>query len=127
MHQQIRFVVPGSSPPDVRNPLKDLAEAGISVVAIGGSGVEHGGEIAITVSHDDHDRALNLLKKFHPRVVEVKVCWLVPDQAGQLLACMEEARGEAKWANKRLRDISIGAETDNEGRIPVQLFFEGPR
>ena len=127
MHQQIRMVVPGSSPPDLASPLQILADANISIVAIGGGGVEHGGEVAITVGHDDHDRALDLLKRFRPRVVEVKVCWLAPDQPGQLLACVQEARGEPKWANKRIRDVTIGAETDAQGRIPVQIFFEGAR
>lgn len=127
MHQQIRMVVPSGSPQDVRKPLQVLADNKISAIAVGGSALEHGGELAITVSHEQHDEALRHLQPFRPRVVEVKVCWLVPDQPGQLLACVEEARGDAKWANKRLRDITIGAERDDEGRIPVQLYFEGAR
>jgi hypothetical protein len=126
MHQQIRMVVPSMSPQDVRGPLQVLADAKISLVAVGGSGVEHGGELALTVSHEQHDQALELLRRFRPRVVEVKVCWLVPGEPGQLLACVEEARGESQWANKRIRDITIG-EADPQGRVPVQLFFEGPR
>ena len=128
MHQQIRMVIPGSSPPDFAKALQILADAGISVLAVGGGNVEHGGEVSVAVAHgNDQDRAVDLLKSYHPRVVDVHLCHLVPDEPGQLLACIQEGRQDSRWANKRVRDIAIGVERDDQGRVPVQIFFEGPR
>ena len=62
MHLQVR-TAPKSSPPDVEKLLGRLAEAGVNLVAVGGSNVEFGGErdsyrqIAIVQANEpDSDR-----------------------------------------------------------------------
>ena len=130
-HQQIRMVIPGSSPPDIVGPLKILADAGIVLTSAGGSNIEHHGEFAVSIEDDEDDkkvqRAMDLLKGFHPHIAEVKVCWLVPGASGQLLACIEEARNEDRFAGLRVRDVAITTERNNQGEVAVQVFFEGRR
>jgi hypothetical protein len=126
MHQQIRMVVPSGSPQDLAKPLRDLKHAGISLLAASGSNVEHGGEASFTVDHGDVNKAMQVLAPYGPRLVEVAVCWLNPDAPGELLRGVEAARHDAKWAGKRVRDISITTVRNDKGELGVQIYFDDP-
>src|SRR5438067_2093211 len=103
MHQQIRMVIPASSPPDVLGPLELLADKGINLIGAGGGNVEDGGEFAISVDDDDLDAAKDALARYTFRVVGVKVCWLMPGAHGELAACIRDARKEDEFKGKRVR------------------------
>jgi len=124
MHQQIRLVVPTGSPQDVAKPLRDLKARGINLISASGSNVEQGGEVAFSVEDKDIDAAMQALDKYGPRTVDVKVCWLSPDKPGELLRCIESARGETKWAGRAVRDIAITTVHNAKGELGVQVYFE---
>src|SRR5438105_4252231 len=104
---------------------------GIVLTSAGGSNIEHHGEFAVSIEDDEDpkkmQRAMDLLKGFHPHIADVKVCWLVPGASGQLLACIEEARNEDRFAGLRVRDVAITTERNDQGEVAVQVFFEGRR
>ena len=133
MHKQIR-VVPARSPADLKAFLEVLAPAGINIVAAGGSNVEQGGEFAFTVSHGQEADALNLLRDagYQPRELDESVesedgavfttCWM-PDNPGQLLACVTSVTDANAASGRVIKDLSIGAPRA-DGMIPVQIYSE---
>jgi hypothetical protein len=126
MHQQIRLDVPASSPPNLEAVLQILKDAGINIVAVGGSNVEQGGEFGFAVDHDKQDAALEALRsaRLRPRVVDVTLC-LLDNRPGALLECITEANRNHRPGGRLIRDIAVGVP-EADGRVPVQVYFEGP-
>lgn len=124
MHQQIRLLVPAKSPPDLAGVLEIVAR--YNILAAGGSNIEHGGEFAFALDHDDQDAAVAELTAagYKPRVVDVHVCFLT-DEPGALLECIRDARRENKTTGKLVKDIAIGGK-DANGLVPVQVYSEKP-
>jgi hypothetical protein len=125
MHQQIRLAVPASSPPNLESVLQVLEDAGVNIIAVGGSNVEHGGEFGFAVDHDQQEAALKVLEdaRLRPHLVDVTVC-LLENRPGALRDCITNAnRGHRP--GRLIRDIAIGVP-DADGRIPVQIYFDGP-
>lgn len=121
MHAQIRSA-PVASPPDLEAFLTVLEDAGVNIVAAGGGNVERGGEFAFAVEHGEEERAIGILEEhgYHPRLVEVKTCWLT-NEPGQLRRCVAEVHADNREAGRVIEDIAIGV-ADEEGRIPVQIY-----
>jgi hypothetical protein len=126
MHQQIRVVVPISSPPNLATVLEVLERARINIVAVGGSNVEHGGEFGFAVDHAQQIAAEEALQKAHirHRVVDVEEC-VVENRPGALLECVRDANQRHRPSGRFIRDIAIGIP-DVNGRVMVQIFYEGP-
>ena len=128
MHLQIRSN-PALSPPDVEKLLGRLADAGVNLVAAGGSNVEGGGEFAFAVGHDHQAKAIQVLTqhKYKHRVLDsdsddaLTLCWL-QDKPGELRVCIAKAKAKNHGSNRKIHDILIGVATD-EG-IPVQVYSE---
>src|SRR3954447_17276244 len=62
MHMQIRCH-PVKSPPDVQKLLGVLAAANINLVAVGGSDLEFGGELALVPEDGREDEAMDILER----------------------------------------------------------------
>jgi hypothetical protein len=128
MHLQIRSN-PALSPPDVEKLLGRLADAGVNLVAAGGSNVEGGGEFAFAVGHDDQAKAVQVLTqhKYKHRVLDsdgddaLTLCWLT-NKPGELRACIAKAKADNKGSGRKIHDILIGVATDQG--IPVQVYSE---
>ena len=125
MHQQIRLAVPASSPPSLEAVLQVLENAGINIIAVGGSNVEHGGEFGFAVDHDQQGAALDVLRGAHlrPHLVDVTVCRL-ENRPGALRDCITNAN-QGHRPGRLIRDIAVGVP-DADGRVPVQIYFDGP-
>ncbi len=125
MHQQIRVEVPAGSPPNLEAVLQILKDAGINIIAVGGSNVEHGGEFGFAVDHDQQAAAVQALEgaRLRPRVVDVTLC-LLDNRPGALLECIGQAN-QGHRPRRLIRDIAVGIP-DAEGRVPVQVYFDGP-
>lgn len=123
MHQQIR-VVGAKSPPDLEAVLQVLADAGINIIAVGGSNLEHGGELGFATEHEDQQKALDALTTagYRPRVADVLVCWLT-NEPGSLLDCIRQAAESNRGTGKGIRDLAIGVPGP-DGRIPVQVYSD---
>ncbi len=121
MHQQVRLS-PALSPPDLERVLKIVADAGINIVAVGGSNLEHGGEFGFAVDVDRQQDVVDLLKAqgYKPRVVDVSLFWLT-NQPGQLHACVQQVAAENKTSGKAIQDIAIGPPGP-DGRVPIQIY-----
>ena len=127
MHIQIRSV-PATSPPDLAKFLGVLAEAGVNLVAAGGGGLELRGELAFAPAHEDDRRAVDALVAagYKPRVLnaeagDFKLCWL-ENKPGALYRCLADAASENLRAGRVVQDILVWLETDDLGRIPVQVY-----
>ena len=125
MHQQVR-VVPAASPSDLAKLLGVLAAADVNLVAAGGGNIELGEEFAFVPSEGQEEAAMNALAKdYQPRLlnagVDYKLCWLTND-VGQLLECIQSATEENLEKGRKVKDILIGVEPDEEGRIGVQVY-----
>jgi hypothetical protein len=125
MHQQIRLAVPASSPPNLEKVLQVLEDAGINIIAVGGSNVEHGGEFGFAVDHTQQQAALEVLQeaRLRPRLVDVTLCRL-DNRPGALRDCISSAN-EGHRPGRLIRDIAIGIP-EEDGRVPVQIYFDGP-
>jgi hypothetical protein len=125
MHQQIR-VVPAASPSDLAKLLAVLAAKKVNLVAAGGGNIELGEEFAFVPSEGQEEAAMNALAKdYQPRLlnagVDYKLCWLT-NVPGQLLECVQSATDENLEKGRKVKDILIGVEPDEEGRIGVQVY-----
>jgi hypothetical protein len=128
MHLQIRCN-PAASPPDVEKLLGRLADGGVNLLGAGGSDVEHGGEFAFAVDHDDQSKAVGVLKqhKYSHRVLEVDVepglilCWL-EDKPGELRKCLARAAAANQGSGRKVKDLLIGVKQPQG--IPVQVYSE---
>ena len=124
MHQQIRLAVPTSSPPNLEKVLQLLGDAEINITAVGGSNVEHGGEFGFAVDHDQQAAALAVLREAHlrPHVVDVTLC-LLDNRPGALRDCISNAN-QGHRPGRLIRDIAVGVP-EADGRVPVQVYFDG--
>ena len=125
MHQQIRCV-PKASPPDVERFLRVLKEADVNLLAVGGGGLELGGEIAIAPEDGQAQRAMDALAEYQPRLLEAengdyKLCW-VTHASGALHDCIAEAAAENLESGKVIQDILVGVERDEQNRVPIQIY-----
>ena len=125
MHLQIR-TMPAQSPADLGEFLAVLERAGLNIVAAGGSNVELGGEFAFAVDDGLEEAAVAILEEagYHPRVVEVDLCWMI-NEPGQLLACITNAIRKNASTGRKIKDLAIGVP-DSAGHIPVQVYSEEP-
>jgi hypothetical protein len=136
MHLQVR-ARPTASPPDVEKLLRRLAEAGVNLVAIGGSNVEFGGELALVPEDGQEDAAFRVLDewKYPWRVLHVDrdeglaLCE-VPDRPGALHACLREIADDNLKRGRIIRDILIGIPDEEQrtnGLVPVHVYSEAVR
>ena len=136
MHLQVR-VNPAASPPDVDKLLGRLARAGVNLVAIGGSNVEFGGELAIVPQDGHEDATYATLDRFHyayrvlhaDRDEGLTLCE-VPNEVGALHRCLEGVARDNLARGRIIRDIVIGlADAEQTGRnlVPVHVFSEQVR
>ena len=134
MHMQLRCV-PAASPPDVAKVLGVIAAAGVTLLSVGGSDVEFGGELALAPEHDQVDEALRALNDAGSKVRKLSaedadsgldLCWAV-DAPGQLLECLSGISETNLGRGRIIRDILVGpasTETGHEGQIPVQIYSQ---
>ena len=136
MHLQIR-VHPAASPPDVDKLLGRLAKANVNLVAIGGSNVEFGGELAIVPEDGHEDAAVALLEKFryayrvlHVDADEGLALCEVANEVGGLHACLEGIARDNLTRGRIIRDIVIGVPDDDmrsRDIVPVHVYSESVR
>jgi hypothetical protein len=130
MHQQVR-VEPATSPADLAKLLGVLAEARVNLVAAGGGDIELGDEFAFVPSEGQEEAAMSALAKagYAPRLLnageDYKLCWLT-NEPGQLLSCIQEATEENLERGRKVKDVLIGIEPNEEGRIGVQVYSIEP-
>ena len=132
MHLQVR-IVPKHSPADVEKVLERVAGAGINLVGIGGSDLEFGGELALVPEDGREEDLVEVLKEYHPRVVEVKdpesglrLC-VVDNKPGALHRCLRDVATENLDRGRIIRDILIGVPDDEQEaahQIPVHVYSE---
>ena len=136
MHLQVR-ARPVASPPDVEKLLGRLAREGVNLVAIGGSNLEFGGELAFVPQDGHEDAAFRVLDKFeYPyRVLHVDrdeglaLCE-VPHEAGALHACLREVANDNLKRGRIIRDILVGIPDEEERSknvVPVHIYSEAVR
>jgi hypothetical protein len=135
MHLQIRCR-PIASPPDVEKALDRLAKQGVNLVAIGGSDVEFGGELAVVPEDGQEDQALEALRPYNPRVLHVDdpesgltLC-LVENRPGALHDCLSKTSAANLERGRIIRDILIGIPDKEEqaaGQVPVHIYSEQVR
>jgi hypothetical protein len=136
MHLQIR-AAPVASPPDVEKLLRRLAEDGVNLVAIGGSDVEFGGELAFVPQDGHEDRTFAVLDRFeYPyRVLHVdqdeglSLCE-VPNTPGALHECLAQIAADNLKRGRIIRDILIGIPDGDQRAndlVPVHVYSEQVR
>jgi len=126
VHQQLKFV-PKLSPPDLEKALGVLKDAGVNLVAAGGSNLEFDGELIIAPQDDQFDDAKKALVDAGYKTTRLdagkdfKLCWLTND-AGQLHDCIAEEAAANLASGKVIQHIIIGVERDDQDRIPVAVY-----
>jgi len=129
MHQQIRSTT-AKSPPDLEAFLQVLADADppITVVQVGGSDIELGGELAFSVSDADHERALSALAVagYTTSVQVIEPIWVDLDDPFGLLQCIQTAKGRNTLTGQGIRDLAIG-RARADGLVPVSVSFGARR
>ncbi len=132
MHLQVRLV-PKRSPADVEKVLGIVAGQGINLVAVGGSDVEFGGELALVPEDGREDDLVEALKEYHPRVLRVddpdsglRLC-LVENAPGAFHRCLRDVGDDNLARGRIIRDILVGVPDDDQaaaGQIPVHIYSE---
>jgi hypothetical protein len=135
MHLQVRLA-PHHSPPDVDKVLDRVAKAGLNLVAIGGSDLEFGGELALVPEEDQEDQLVEALEGYQTRIVRVadpdsglKLC-MVDNEPGALHRCLKDVATTNLGQGRIIRDILIGvpdADAAAAGQIPVHIYSEQVR
>lgn len=122
MHQQIRLI-PAKSPPDLEGVLTVLAAAGMKILTVGGSDLEHGGEFGFAVGDELHEAAITLLTTngYRPRTADVDFEALDPNDPGALLALISRVEQKNRGRGHGVKDIAVGPPDEN-GMIPVQVY-----
>lgn len=126
---------PVASPPDVDLLLSRLADKGVNLVAVGGSDVEFGGELALVPEDGQESLATGVLDAFgypHRELYKddpdsgLRLC-MASHESGGLHRCLEEASIANRERGWKIRDVLIGVpeEEDFQARkIPVQIYSE---
>ena len=134
VHMQIRCH-PVASPPDVDLLLSRLADAGVNLIAVGGSDVEFGGELALVPQEDQVELAVSVLNEFHypNRSLFVddpdsglRLC-MASHHSGGLHACLTAASLANQSSGHKIRDVLVGVPDEAQFRdrmIPVQIYSE---
>ena len=134
MHMQIRCN-PVASPPDVDLLLSRLADAGVNLVAVGGSDVEFGGELALVPEDGQETLAIGVLDEFaypHRELFVddpdsgLRLC-LASHESGGLHRCLSDASTENRDRGWKIRDILVGVPDEDEFRekkIPVHIYSQ---
>lgn len=132
MHLQVRFA-PKLSPADVEKALRKVKNAGINLVAIGGSDLEFGGEMALVAEHGQEQDLMDVLAPYHPRLLDssdpesgLTLC-IVSHHAGGLHDCLASTALTNVSSSRIIRDITIGVpDADQQARneVPVQIYSE---
>ncbi|HEY8439479.1 MAG TPA: hypothetical protein VIK65_12790 [Candidatus Limnocylindrales bacterium] len=132
MHLQVRLA-PRSSPPDVEKVLGLVADAGINLVAVGGSDVEFGGELALVPEEGREDDLVEALKRYRPRVLladdpesGLRLC-VVDDTPGALHRCLRDVASENLERGRIIRDILVGVPDEDQQaahQVPVHVYSE---
>ena len=136
MHLQVR-VNPIASPPDVEKLLGRLKDAEVNLVAIGGSNVEFGGELAIVPAEGQEEKTYETLKQFGYayRVLDkdkdqgLTLC-KVPNKVGALHECLQAVAADNLKRGRIIRDILIGVPDEDlgaQGLVPVHVYSEAVR
>jgi len=134
VHMQIRCN-PVASPPDVDLLLSRLADAGVNLVAVGGSDVEFGGELALVPEDGQEDLATRVLDEFgypHRELYKddpdsgLRLC-LATHESGGLHRCLQEASIANRDRGWKIRDILVGVPDEEQFAakiIPVQVYSQ---
>ena len=134
MHMQIRCN-PVASPPDVDLLLGRLAEAGVNLVAVGGSDVEFGGELALVPEDGQESLAIDVLDRFEYPHRELfvdnpdsglRLC-MASHESGGLHRCLQDASIENRERGWKIRDILVGVPDEDEfeaKKIPVHIYSQ---
>jgi hypothetical protein len=135
MHLQVRCN-PKKSPPDVEKLLAAVAAAGVNLVAIGGSNVEFGGELALVAEDGQEQALLAAVAEYQPRLLDVDdpdsgltLCE-VDNRAGALHRCLRDTAADNLTRGRIIRDILVGipdADQRDRGVIPVHIYSEEVR
>lgn len=133
MHMQIRCH-PVKSPPDVEKLLGVLAAGGVNLVAVGGSDVEFGGEIAVVPEDGQEEDAFAILERegYNPRRLDANDHPSlrgrdIPNTAGSLHAFVSEVSSENLEHGRIIRDILVGVPTAEQiaaSLVPVHVYSE---
>ena len=140
MHMQIRCH-PQLSPPDVKKLLGFLNEAGVNLLAVGGSDLEFGGEIAIvpeeTSNDPENDAVYELLKG---KGYDVRKVFVTDDgplfgaeianKAGALFEFISSIADRNIDGGRIIRDILVGVPDEGQrgnNLVPVQVYCEEVR
>jgi hypothetical protein len=126
-------LAPKLSPADVEKVLRKVKNAGINLVAIGGSDLEFGGELALVPEHDQETALMDTLAAYHPRLLRVDdpdsgltLC-IVGHHAGGLHDCLAATALSNVSTSRIIRDITIGvpdADQQSRNEVPVQIYSE---
>jgi hypothetical protein len=132
MHLQVRLA-PRSSPADVEKVLALVDGAGINLVGVGGSDVEFGGELALVPEDGREDDLVEVLKRYHPRVLLVddpdsglRLC-VVDDAPGALHRCLRDVASENLERGRIIRDLLVGVPNEEQRQahqVPVHIYSE---
>ena len=132
MHKQVRLT-PALSPADVDKVLGLVEAAGINLVAVGGSDVEFGGELALVPEHGRHQDLMTALSDYQPRLLDSRqkshglTFDKADDAAGGLRAVVARVAADNLATGRIIRDILIGVQDDADRaakKVPVQIYSE---
>lgn len=140
MHMQIRCQ-PVLSPPDVKKLLGFVTEAGVNLVAVGGSDVEFGGEFAFVPEEKDddpdNDVIFNKLKEVGYDVRKVFVTEEGPlfgaelaNTPGALFEFISSIADRNIDDGRIIRDLLIGVPDERmrgDNLVPVHVYCEQVR
>ena len=132
MHKQVRLT-PRTSPADVEKVLRKIKNAGINLVAIGGSDVEFGGELALVPEHGKEAELMDVLAAYRPRLLDsedpdsgLTLC-IVGHHSGGLHDCLAAIATGNVSSGRIIRDILIGVPDDAQQaakEVPVHIYSE---
>src|SRR4026208_440345 len=125
MHQAIRLKIPASSPPNLEKALRVLEREGFTIVAVGGSDHEMGGEFSFAVPHGKEQGACDALRKAGYADAPIVDAYTedLDDRPGAPAAPLASARARNEQSGKAIKDIAVGVKLSN-GKVPIQIYSE---